>query len=330
MADGHLNVCRACIAIASAVRYANNKDVILAANRERRKDPKRAQRDRDWHAAWRAANPERWKETQRRAHAKDRANGSPIAKRSSLARRAREVAARDGIVSLKAVLATYGMNCSICKRQIDDKRHLTYDHVIPLVRGGKHSDDNLRPAHRACNSWKAGRLPEELVGLTPPVQGEVDAWDERRAAASKQAKAAAMRAWWADPANADKIARRNARVSASSVGNRKGVGGGPKGRKVPDEERVRRAAAVRAAYAKWTPEQHAAHVAKCRAAKQGSAGNVTNLAKGWTTEVRAKAIAASADIRRGKPQSEESNMKRSESLKQAYAEGRHPGNGKNK
>lgn len=90
-------------------------------------------------------------------------------------------------------------------------------------------------------------------------------------------------------------------------------------RVVPDEERERRNAAVRAAYAAWTPEQRAEHSRKISEAKQGSEGNIENLRKGW--EVREKAVVASADARRGVALTDEHSSRISEGLKKAYASG---------
>jgi 5-methylcytosine-specific restriction endonuclease McrA len=38
---------------------------------------------------------------------------------------------------------------------------MTLDHVVPLARGGAHTPENLRPAHRSCNSRKGSRLLSE-------------------------------------------------------------------------------------------------------------------------------------------------------------------------
>lgn len=50
--------------------------------------------------------------------------------------------------------------CHICETPIDatllwpDPQSLTFDHVIPLARGGEHSMDNIRVAHARCNIKK--------------------------------------------------------------------------------------------------------------------------------------------------------------------------------
>jgi len=43
--------------------------------------------------------------------------------------------------------------CYLCKLPVA-RELATLDHVIPLAKGGKHAESNLRTAHRACNSEK--------------------------------------------------------------------------------------------------------------------------------------------------------------------------------
>lgn len=47
--------------------------------------------------------------------------------------------------------------CGICGRDVLRKK-MVLDHVVPLKRGGQHTDDNLRVAHRICNGVKGTRL----------------------------------------------------------------------------------------------------------------------------------------------------------------------------
>lgn len=77
-------------------------------------------------------------------------------------RRAQEKGTRVGRVSYKGILRKWGMICSICTREIREGE-LSFDHVIPLMRGGSHTEDNIRPAHLSCNKIKNRRLPEEVT-----------------------------------------------------------------------------------------------------------------------------------------------------------------------
>ena len=65
-----------------------------------------------------------------------------------------------------AVVARDGAICHLCTKPIDltlsghDLMGLTIDHVIPIARGGSHTLDNLKPAHRTCNARKSSRMPD--------------------------------------------------------------------------------------------------------------------------------------------------------------------------
>ena len=54
--------------------------------------------------------------------------------------------------------------CGICNIQIDKElryphpKSASLDHVIPLSKGGTHTEANLQPAHLMCNSVKGNRL----------------------------------------------------------------------------------------------------------------------------------------------------------------------------
>lgn len=48
--------------------------------------------------------------------------------------------------------------CGICNGQILDKKSLTVDHVIPRSKGGSNRIDNLQPAHKMCNEYKADNV----------------------------------------------------------------------------------------------------------------------------------------------------------------------------
>lgn len=62
--------------------------------------------------------------------------------------------------------------CYLCCKVVK-KGDESLDHVVPLTRGGTHTYDNLRLAHRSCNSRKGARLLSELDwyqgGVSLPV-----------------------------------------------------------------------------------------------------------------------------------------------------------------
>lgn len=50
--------------------------------------------------------------------------------------------------------------CQYCGIRFN-RNHLTLDHVIPIVQGGKKSWDNIVTSCKACNQQKGGRTPAQ-------------------------------------------------------------------------------------------------------------------------------------------------------------------------
>jgi 5-methylcytosine-specific restriction endonuclease McrA len=67
------------------------------------------------------------------------------------------------------VYERHGWVCYICGGPIDasitdrSAANPSFDHVIPISRGGADVLDNVRPAHKGCNSHKGRRLLSELA-----------------------------------------------------------------------------------------------------------------------------------------------------------------------
>jgi len=61
-------------------------------------------------------------------------------------------------MSRREVFLRDGYTCQYCGRQ---GRDLTLDHVMPRVRGGPHTWENVVAACVTCNHRKAGRTPKE-------------------------------------------------------------------------------------------------------------------------------------------------------------------------
>ncbi len=55
------------------------------------------------------------------------------------------------------VIATYGDVCCLC----GERGSNTVEHVVPRSRGGSDDIDNLRPAHKSCNSSRQDRDANE-------------------------------------------------------------------------------------------------------------------------------------------------------------------------
>lgn len=74
-------------------------------------------------------------------------------------RRATILGSKIGPINYKTLLA--GGICGICQEPIIGKYH--FDHIIPLSRGGAHTQDNLQLTHPKCNLAKGTKLMTEMV-----------------------------------------------------------------------------------------------------------------------------------------------------------------------
>ncbi len=110
---------------------------------------------RERRQAFRQAHPELAAEMDRRWHRANRVKQRLY----SEARRFRKVN-NPGSVGVSErdwlrMVTIYGGCCAYCGGQFDD---LHMDHVIPLVRGGRHAIGNVVPACSSCNFSKNARL----------------------------------------------------------------------------------------------------------------------------------------------------------------------------
>jgi len=72
-------------------------------------------------------------------------------------RRARKQGCLVKPVDLEQVLLRDAGICGICGRPVPPEE-LSFDHIVPLSRGGPHHIDNLQVAHRVCNFRKGTKL----------------------------------------------------------------------------------------------------------------------------------------------------------------------------
>jgi hypothetical protein len=90
--------------------------------------------------------------------------------KASHIRRARKMQAPSEKVDFQYIIKRDGYWCHICNKPIDPQAKggvaLSFDHVKPLAgkgdRKGTHTIDNIKPAHKCCNSRKHTRLLSEM------------------------------------------------------------------------------------------------------------------------------------------------------------------------
>lgn len=169
--DGRQGECRACRSARNAVFRAENVEkerARHAAYNEQNREVLR-ERGRLYSARQRETYPERQKEAlQRWYKSKGRAYHQQWKKahpdqciESANRYRARLLGAYHEPVDRTAIIDRDGGICYLCGNTPTGWQ-LTLDHVIPLVRGGSHTPDNLRVACRSCNARKKQRLLSEL------------------------------------------------------------------------------------------------------------------------------------------------------------------------
>ena len=98
-------------------------------------------------AAWKAANPERFRENVRRNDAKNKSR-----------RKARVMAGWVEPVNRNEVFRRWKGRCGICGELVDPDSFAT-DHIRPLSAGGEHSYANVQLAHAICNQRKGKTWP---------------------------------------------------------------------------------------------------------------------------------------------------------------------------
>lgn len=75
-----------------------------------------------------------------------------------------------------------GPACWLCGNDVDPaaprgaREAGSVDHVVPRAKGGGDEDENLRLAHRVCNSRRGSRLPELAWPPEVPVVDHAEIW----------------------------------------------------------------------------------------------------------------------------------------------------------
>ena len=79
-------------------------------------------------------------------------------------RRAREKGTSTGRVSFKQIVKEFNGQCGICKLPLDiNDSTYHFDHIIPLAKGGSHTQDNIQIAHGSCNQSKGAKTDFVVV-----------------------------------------------------------------------------------------------------------------------------------------------------------------------
>ena len=139
-----------------ARRYRElNREKLKAYQREyRRKNPEKFRE-------WQGRHDEKFRDLRREGNRRWRKENPESHAHVVAARRARELAApgKHTLVEWLALLDRCNYRCTYCGVH---SGRLTRDHDVPLIRGGSHAIDNIRPACARCNSKKGKSTGEEV------------------------------------------------------------------------------------------------------------------------------------------------------------------------
>jgi 5-methylcytosine-specific restriction endonuclease McrA len=128
---------------------------------ERSHLPEWGERKREYDRKWREANPEQSAESDRKYRESNPEKCRATALNVGHRRRVREAGGEvDESLDVLTVFEEDNYVCQICGKPIDPflrNRHpmmVTIDHIIPVVKGGSHTRDNVQTAHYRCNAAK--------------------------------------------------------------------------------------------------------------------------------------------------------------------------------
>lgn len=146
--------CKDCAALYGAQYYDVNGELIRSRAKTYRVAYYRRNREllRQKRARYRAAHPDRVRAMRRSWEQRN------LDKRREmvLRRRARKYQNQVGNVDYKMIWERDQGICHICDNVVE-RANVHFDHVIPLVRGGAHSMENIKVSHALCNLRKGAR-----------------------------------------------------------------------------------------------------------------------------------------------------------------------------
>lgn len=146
-------------------RYAKNRDKFIARRRQYHKE--NGAKSRATSARWKKGNAERLREYEANRYATKteymKAKNKAWRARNPERRAAHEAKRRTQMresgekIDYAAIAKRDGYVCHICGLPVSEDE-LSFDHVIPLAKSGSHTTDNIKVAHKRCNSRKKDKI----------------------------------------------------------------------------------------------------------------------------------------------------------------------------
>jgi 5-methylcytosine-specific restriction endonuclease McrA len=149
--------------------------------KEVREQPKIREYNKKKSREWRLANPERYRENIDRWNEENeeyrktmqrswvRNNRFRVRQTKAAYKIRRKKWESGGKVDYDVILMRDGFVCHICGNDVEPE-DVSFDHVIPLSKGGRHSMDNVHVSHLRCNVKKNARLILNSEKVTPTIK----------------------------------------------------------------------------------------------------------------------------------------------------------------
>lgn len=61
------------------------------------------------------------------------------------------------------LVTKYGAVCYICNSPFEKSKDITFDHWVPVTKGGEDKLENYRLAHYQCNQLKGNMEPDQFL-----------------------------------------------------------------------------------------------------------------------------------------------------------------------
>lgn len=120
---------------------------------------KYAKDQREYMARWHQENKDRRRDQQRSRYA---ANPEKYVQKSR-AYQTRRAGLEQGPVDYADIVLRDRGLCRVCLKRVA-KRDQSFDHIIPVSKGGPHTQSNIQLTHKACNSKRgAGRIAAQTL-----------------------------------------------------------------------------------------------------------------------------------------------------------------------
>lgn len=130
---------------------------ISAARCRKGKNADEVECERETDRAWWARNGHKYREYRRTYDREYRTRFPEKKAQREAKRRALKRDSAIGEVNYALVLQQSGGVCGICRLPLDSA-DVHFDHIVPLARGGAHTQANMQATHPSCNLRKGARV----------------------------------------------------------------------------------------------------------------------------------------------------------------------------